>query len=85
MSSAVLVIASFSASEDFVNCPDVFIFLKIFSQGKKNELGKGEWDLSPEIIISLKRKLLKGYFGFVCRSILSFEPVLKHKMLLFRF
>ena len=69
MSSAVLVIASFSASEDFVNCPDVFIFLKIFSQGKKNGVVKGEWDLSLEIIISLKRKFLKGCFDFVCRSI----------------
>lgn len=81
MSSAVLVIASFSASEDFVNCPDVFIFKKIFSQGKKNGLGKGEWDLSLEIIISLKRKLLKGCFDFVCRSVPSFEPVLKPEML----
>lgn len=41
MSSAVLVIASFSASEDFVNCPDVFIFFLIFSQGKKEWIGKG--------------------------------------------
>ena len=41
MSSIVLVIASFSASEDFVNCPDVFTLKKIFSQGKKEWIGKG--------------------------------------------
>lgn len=64
MSSIVLVIASFSASEDFVNCPDVFIFKKYFLKKKKDGLGKGEWDLSIEIIISLKRKLLKGFFFF---------------------
>lgn len=42
---------------------------------------RGEWDLSLEIIISLKRKLLKGCFDFVCRSCLPFEPVLKPEML----
>lgn len=34
----------------------------MFSKGKKDGLGKGDWDLSLEIIISLKRKLLKGFF-----------------------
>ena len=40
MASAVLVIASFSASEDFVNVQMYFFFL-IFSQGKKEWIGKG--------------------------------------------
>lgn len=66
MSNTVLVIASFLASEDFVNCPDVFIFLKIFSQGKKDGLGKGEWDLFLDIIISLKRKVFERFFPPRC-------------------
>lgn len=41
VSSTVLVIAGFSASEDFVNCPDIFRFKKYFLKEKKGWIGKG--------------------------------------------